>query len=188
MQRLPQIVLVFLLLSFNLVEAQSPHGKKLTIDCAKCHSPESWKFNSKLGLFSHDSTRFSLKGQHKQLDCISCHASLVFDEAKSNCNSCHADVHNQTVGLNCDRCHTANSWIVENITEIHQRTSFPLIGVHKEVNCNLCHKSGSGIQFNPIGVDCIDCHKLDYANTQSPDHKKNNFSTNCIECHSERGK
>ena len=113
MQRLSQIILT-LILSVLALNAQSPHGDKLAIDCAKCHSPESWRYNANLSLFSHDSTDFALFGQHKALDCKSCHQSLKFDEAPTDCNSCHVDPHNQTVGLDCKRCHTSASWIVDN--------------------------------------------------------------------------
>ncbi|MBL0237928.1 MAG: cytochrome c3 family protein [Saprospiraceae bacterium] len=183
MQRLSQIILT-LILSVLALNAQSPHGDKLAIDCSKCHSPESWSYNAKLSLFSHDSTDFALFGQHKALDCKSCHQSLKFDEAPTDCNSCHVDPHNQTVGLDCKRCHTSASWIVDNITEIHEQTSFPLTGVHRTVNCNLCHISETNIRFNTAGINCIDCHRNDYERTTSPDHKKNNFSTNCTDCHS----
>lgn len=183
MQRLSQIILPLILSVFAL-NAQSPHGDKLAIDCAKCHSPESWRYNANLSLFSHDSTNFALFGQHKALDCKSCHQSLKFDEAPTDCNSCHVDPHNQTVGLDCKRCHTSASWIVDNITEIHEQTSFPLTGVHRTVNCNLCHISETNIRFNTAGINCIDCHRNDFERTTSPDHKKNNFSTNCTDCHS----
>ncbi|MBK6822055.1 MAG: hypothetical protein IPG87_03365 [Saprospiraceae bacterium] len=176
--------IALLLFGTVILSAQSPHGPKLSIDCAKCHSSTSWSFDQKQAIFSHDSTDFSLKGQHKALDCRSCHESLKFEEAKTNCNSCHLDVHNQTVGLSCERCHTEASWIVDNITEIHDRTNFPLIGVHKSINCNLCHLSETNIRFNPIGINCIDCHRKDFDKTKNPDHQKNHFSTNCTDCHS----
>lgn len=182
MQRLSSLITI-ILLTVSLLAAQSPHGPQLKIDCAHCHSSESWKFNARTAQFSHDSTRFSLTGEHKELDCRSCHASLIFNEARMDCNACHIDVHNQTVGLTCNRCHTTQSWIVDNITEIHERTSFPLTGVHQSVNCNLCHKSETNNRFNPIGFNCIDCHRADYDKTRNPDHNKNRFATDCSGCH-----
>jgi len=39
------------------------------------------------------------------------------------------------------------------------------------------------LQFEPLGVDCFDCHKNDYLATTSPNHVTAGYSTNCLECH-----
>jgi hypothetical protein len=167
--------------------AQSPHGPRLTMDCAKCHSPESWNFKGTLSSFSHDSTAFPLTGQHKDLDCRSCHGSLVFEQAATECISCHNDVHKQSVGTDCARCHTPQSWVVENITQLHEETAFPLMGVHSFTDCNACHQDETNLRFNVAGVDCMSCHREDFKNTRSPDHIKLNFSEDCASCHSLTG-
>jgi len=166
---------------------QSPHGKGFTMDCAKCHSPESWSFNSKTNTFNHDSTTFPLTGQHVDLDCRSCHTSPVFKEAKTECISCHADIHLQTVGSDCARCHTPQSWIVENITGLHEQISFPLMGVHATVNCNQCHQSETNVRFSPTGTECINCHLDEYNAAKMPDHIKLGFGNDCAACHSLTG-
>ncbi len=167
--------------------AQSPHGKNFAIDCATCHHPENWSYQQNKATFSHDSTAFPLVGQHKDLDCRSCHQTLAFDQAQSNCVSCHADIHQQTVGNDCARCHTPQSWIVEDVTQMHENVAFPLMGVHANINCNDCHQSETNVRFSPTGVTCIDCHRADYVNTKKPDHVKNNFSNDCAMCHGLNG-
>ncbi|MBK8548036.1 MAG: hypothetical protein IPL63_11885 [Saprospiraceae bacterium] len=181
------LFVVVLIFSGRFLLAQSPHGSALIIDCSKCHIPENWTFQQSRVSFSHDSTSFILTGQHKGLECRSCHSTLVFEEAKNECISCHTDVHQQTVGNDCARCHTTTSWIVENITVLHENIAFPLIGVHSGINCNDCHKSENNVIFSPTGVTCIDCHRNDYINANNPNHIKNNFGTDCAECHSLTG-
>ena len=170
-----------------LLLGQSPHGDNLRIDCAKCHSPESWNFDQKNNNFNHDSTEFELRGQHKQLDCKSCHSSLKFDAVGSDCKSCHTDIHQTTVGNDCRRCHHTDSWLVTNISEIHEQTNFPLTGVHTKVDCRSCHSSETNLRFNVAGVQCIDCHRADFESTTKPNHKKSGFSQNCAECHDLEG-
>jgi len=170
----------------GLASAQeSPHGEKLTFNCTDCHTTEGWKFSASTAKFSHDLTKFKLKGQHFYSDCKACHKTLVFSEAeaKANCNDCHTDMHNNTVGPNCAECHTPKSWIVENITEIHQRSRFPLLGAHNTADCAACHTSASNLEFQPLGVECIDCHNGDYQATTKPNHIQTGISTDCIECH-----
>jgi hypothetical protein len=179
----------FFLISFlcQSILAQSPHGKNFAIDCATCHHPENWSYQQNKSTFSHDSTSFPLIGQHRDLDCRSCHQTLEFKKVESTCIACHTDVHQQTVGNDCARCHTPQSWIVENITQLHEQTSFPLMGVHATIDCNACHQSESNSRYSPTGVTCIDCHRSDYVNTQKPNHIKNNFGNDCAACHGVNG-
>jgi hypothetical protein len=94
-------------------------------------------------------------------------------------------MHNQTVGPECGRCHTPVSWVVNNITELHQRSRFPLVGAHAAADCYDCHVNASPnlLSFGPLGVECIDCHRQDYNGTINPNHGLAGFSTNCVECH-----
>ena len=86
-------------------------------------------------------------------------------------------------GLNCAECHTPQSWIVTNITEIHQQVGFPLLGAHNTTDCASCHTSVSQLEFPPLGIECIDCHRQDYEATTNPNHVEAGLSENCIECH-----
>ena len=109
--------------------------------------------------------------------------TLVFSEAKSECNECHTDVHQATTGLDCARCHTPNSWLVSNITGIHQTSRFPLLGAHRTADCSDCHKSETLVRFDVPGVNCIDCHRENYMATTNPNHSESGFSEDCSPCH-----
>ena len=182
MRRLSQIILLTVL----VVQAysQSPHGDDFNISCDDCHTAEGWKLLAGSYAFDHNSTAFPLEGLHQDVSCKLCHPTLIFSRAEPECMSCHTDMHNQTVGFDCSRCHTPKSWIVSNITEVHQLSRFPLLGAHNTADCYQCHPSASLLQFEPLGVECIDCHQADFAATTQPDHTLSGFSTDCSECHS----
>ena len=113
---------------------------------------------------------------------------MVFDQAPMDCASCHADIHSQSVGNDCVRCHTSETWLVDNIPELHEANGFPLIGVHSNLSCIECHNTdSSNLRIDPLGNECINCHQDDYAATQNPNHQQAGFSTDCIECHSPLG-
>ena len=182
MRNLSQIILL-LTLTVSLY-GQSPHGEELTIACEDCHTPKGWTMDPGTYAFNHNSTDFPLEGLHQDVNCKLCHTSLVFSEAETDCMSCHTDMHNQTVGFECSRCHTPDSWIVENITEVHQLSRFPLLGPHITADCFDCHPSASLLRFEPLGIECIDCHQEEYFATTQPNHVLSNFSTECNDCHS----
>ena len=161
----------------------SPHGPDFKINCRVCHSPKGWELDRKIYAFDHNTTLLPLEGQHNSVSCKLCHPTLVFSEAETDCFSCHTDMHKQTVGMDCFRCHTSKSWIVENISDVHRQSRFPLQGPHLMASCQDCHPSASLLQFEPLGVECIDCHMQDYQAAASPNHALGNFSTQCMDCH-----
>ena len=182
MRSLPFIAILMLIAGSMM--AQSPHGSKLKIDCAVCHTTGAWKYSAETSKFSHDKqTNFILEGQHRLVNCKNCHKTLIFSEAQTTCISCHTDMHNATVGGDCARCHDSDSWIIENVTEIHQRSRFPLLGAHNNAECSACHTSVSKLEFQPLGINCIDCHQQDFLKTTKPNHQSAGFSQNCFDCH-----
>ncbi|MBI9035604.1 MAG: hypothetical protein JEZ03_14165 [Bacteroidales bacterium] len=182
MRRLSLIILYLLFVAGTFAQ-KSPHGEGLSVDCKDCHTTDSWKMIEGNYTFNHEDTEFPLEGQHRNTDCKWCHTSMVFSKAEADCYSCHTDMHEQTLGLDCARCHSSESWIVTNMTELHQLTQFPLIGPHNTADCSDCHKSASTLRFDPLGVECFDCHQQDYMAAISPNHVLDNYSTNCIDCH-----
>ncbi|MGE5424047.1 MAG: hypothetical protein ACM3N9_01715 [Syntrophothermus sp.] len=61
------------------------------------------------------------------------------------------------------------------------------MGKHYTTDCSNCHRSASQLRFEPVGVNCYDCHQKDYQATTHPSHVQGNFSTDCILCHSMTG-
>ena len=198
------LILIFLGLAFNL-SAQSPHGEDFKMNCASCHTSDSWEIpldswdfdlvnpkseeeseastTGKAEQFNHNDTDFPLEGGHRATDCRLCHESLVFTETQMECVSCHVDLHHNTVGSDCARCHTVDNWLVDDITSLHQDNGFPLLGAHAQISCNDCHLSESDLQFPRIGNDCLNCHMEDYLATTEPNHVASGYSTDCIDCH-----
>lgn len=189
MRRLSSIIgLVFLLVPG--FAQNSPHGDTFAINCTDCHNTATWQVNPDQAVFKHSQTNFPLEGQHQQVNCKDCHQTLVFEQAQEDCNSCHTDMHQQTVGLECRRCHTPASWMVPNINQVHMMSRFPLLGAHANADCNECHTNmvtaagnSSYLRFDPLCIECINCHKQDFAGTTSPNHVLSNFSTECTDCH-----
>lgn len=181
MRRL-SFLIVFVLCSFGLY-GQSPHGSQLKIDCAQCHTSESWSVNSQFILFDHQVTQFPLEGVHKLTDCSSCHNTLVFENTQAECISCHKDIHEQSVGNDCTRCHTTDNWLVLNIPEIHESNGFSLVGNHANVSCSECHTNGNELNITPIGNECINCHEDTFNATTNPNHSSGGFSKECTQCH-----
>jgi hypothetical protein len=185
-------IITFLLSVFAVstifAESQkSPHGDKFKIDCTVCHVTDGWKKIKENG-FNHNKTRFPLLSQHKALSCRQCHPTLHFSDAKTDCSSCHVDIHEGTVGLDCNRCHNTNSWIVNNIRQIHQRDGFVLLGAHASADCNRCHTSVSKLRFDNIRSDCYSCHRVQYENSTAPNHRVSGFGIECNQCHSMSGR
>ena len=165
------------------VFAKSPHGDKFKMDCANCHITGSWEqLNPRL--FNHNKTKFPLVGQHKSVECKVCHPTLEFAKAKKQCSECHTDRHEGTVGRDCERCHTPKSWIVTNVSRIHQQAGFTLNGSHATADCYQCHKSASLLRFENINKDCYSCHKDKYDATN---HRADGFNTDCYHCHNMTG-
>ncbi len=175
---------IFLWLIGSMAWAQSPHGEFLIVDCAECHNPNGWDVSPEEVKFDHNSTRFELTGAHNQVDCRTCHSTLVFEDAPSDCMSCHQDIHSQTVGNDCARCHTSTSWLVDEIPELHESNGFPLSGAHANLSCVECHQSETNLRFDRLGNECLNCHLDNYQQTTQPNHQQAGYSTDCLECHS----
>lgn len=182
MRILPLLIISGWIYFFNQNQSH-PHGPGFNISCSLCHSTKSWQFDRKIYSFDHSKTKLPLSGQHAVINCRDCHKTLVFSEAKSMCIDCHADVHQATVGSECSRCHSSDSWLVKNITEIHNLSRFPLLGAHRTADCFLCHKSESLARYDVPGIECIDCHRQEYLSTTSPNHAEAGFPEDCSRCH-----
>ncbi len=148
--------------------------------CELCHLAGNWEYSVE---FNHNQTYFELIGVHSIIDCSSCHIGEIVDEihdfeqVNTQCNECHFDPHEFSFGNQCDRCHGFMDWLTVDYIEIHNNSFFPLIGGHRNVQCEACHISNQNGIFNP-SIHCYDCHNIDFP----PDGHPTN-STFCEMCH-----
>lgn len=169
------------------------HRAQLGNDCRKCHNLDAWKPVPK---FDHDNAKFRLTGKHEKVECVKCHPArtlpavpgdkdyLKFTGLKfSNCTSCHKDQHTGQFGKDCRRCHNTGGWKkVAYANFDHDKTNFPLVGLHKKVECESCHKPGR--PFKGIASQrCLDCHQ-DFHQGQFVSRASRG---DCRECHTETG-
>ncbi|MCG6956794.1 MAG: hypothetical protein LJF04_12465, partial [Gemmatimonadetes bacterium] len=125
-------------------ESDSPHeGQFQGRSCGECHSASGWKDTS---VFDHATTGFRLTGAHGTATCTRCHAAtprsgrpplVRYDEASKECASCHrgrSPHGSQFAGRSCSECHDAAAWKDTGRFD-HDRTHFPLTGMHRTVRC-----------------------------------------------------
>ncbi len=165
------------------------HQNTLSNNCLSCHNQEA--FRPAPG-FDHAQSDFPLIGKHQKVDCAKCHKTTIkngkefqqFSNVEhSNCTSCHEDIHKNKFGNDCRKCHDEFSFTqvkgMDNFN--HDRTNFPLIGKHQNVDCKSCHK---GSLTQPINHNrCSNCH-TDYHKGQFAKH---GVSPDCGECHTING-
>ena len=142
-------------------------GKK----CEACHHEQSWKKTD----FDHRQSRFALTGKHILVECKKCHATPMFKDAKSDCWSCHEkqDVHKRRLGTGCESCHNNRDW--KDWDFDHNKTSFKLVGKHKDISCVECHKTPV-LKKMTLTANCASCHDKD-------DKHNDAYGDKCEHCH-----
>ncbi len=147
------------------------HQGQLGTDCASCHRPTKWMDVT----FDHDKSAFPLSGKHESVLCASCHKNDIYKGTPKDCASCHVDVHFGQMGKDCARCHNTGDW--KKVIFDHNKTAFPLNGLHTSVACKSCHANGV---FKGTPKNCFACHA-------AKDIHKGQFGTDCGVCHNTSG-
>ena len=82
-----------------------------------------------------------------------------------------------SLNIPCENCHTNTSWKpIRGVPEFdHNRTHYPLRGMHEKVACKLCH---TNLVFSSISTRCSDCHA---------DIHRGQFGSKCEDCHTVKG-
>jgi len=82
-----------------------------------------------------------------------------------------------SLNLSCEDYHTFTSWKpIRNLPEFdHNKTRFPLRGLHQRVDCLLCHTKPV---FTNVGSKCADCHA---------DIHRRQMGAQCEQCHTVKG-
>ncbi len=81
------------------------------------------------------------------------------------------------LGQRCEDCHTFSGWSpIRSLPEFnHDKTRFPLRGVHAGLTCTQCHVN---LLFSNVGTKCADCHA---------DIHRRQMGAACERCHTVRG-
>jgi hypothetical protein len=168
---------------FNGVTDPNHVDNNFSHDCTQCHSTDAWEPAN----FDHDQTDFPLTGAHQTVSCTDCHIDGNYSNTPSDCFSCHESDFNGVTDPNhvssgfshdCTQCHTTDAWTPSTFD--HDQTAFPLTGAHQAVACIDCHVDGT---YSGTPTDCFSCHESDYNGVTDPNHVLNNYSHNCLECH-----
>lgn len=180
------------------------HRGQLGARCEQCHTPKVWKPASG---FDHAKTDFALEGAHRQVGCTKCHSVTQTDTqpagtfpaprsatfirfqkmAHSSCLDCHEDQHQGRFGERCESCHTVESWHqlrnAQADRAFHDKTRFPLKGLHLDVACKSCHGPlpGQPARFKGLAFSsCESCHADAHLGQLARDGGKR---TACEQCH-----
>ena len=148
--------------------------------CQNCHNQKEWDKTD----FVHDfaTTGFILTGEHRKVDCESCHLPGELRELSNNktlglvrnCIDCHQtiDPHFSQLGKDCGNCHQTDGWL-ESVRFNHDFSDFPLTGSHQLLVCDACHISS---EFSDQSQKCVSCHLDDDVHEQT-------LGDNCDSCH-----
>lgn len=82
-----------------------------------------------------------------------------------------------TLAQSCENCHTFTTWKpIRSLPEFdHNKTRYPLRGMHQNVTCTQCHTK---LLFTNVGHACSDCHA---------DIHRGQTGANCQTCHTVKG-
>ena len=172
--------------------------------CESCHVVADFH-RSTFTIAKHRNSKYPLTGSHVAVPCMDCHKIgaggrtdkiLPFHFSDRSCAACHTDPHHgefrermerkraDGTELGCEACHNTQSWgQVEGFD--HSKTNFPLLGAHRAVTCDNCHKLQNGAktaQFKGTPTKCEGCH-LDAHGGQFATRDE---ITACANCHNEQ--
>jgi hypothetical protein len=138
--------------------------------CEPCHTIAAFRPSG----FSHDITRFALRGAHAPLPCQRCHTGAgfqAFDDGPGRCLTCHQNPHDAARDA-CADCHAETAW--KPVTGAGAHQSFPLEGRHAQAACESCHQGG---RFAGTPRACASCHT---------DRHQGRLGKDCARCHDAR--
>ncbi|PYY18400.1 MAG: hypothetical protein DMG60_08470 [Acidobacteria bacterium] len=171
--------------------------------CQDCHTVQGFR-PSTFTLVMHRTTRFSLAGAHLATPCGDCHKPGITAQFKDiaqyrfedrSCAVCHRDPHkgqfrdrmSRVSGgkqAGCEACHSVATW--GDLSRFdHSTTRFPLLGSHRAVSCDACHKPPNlevklaNADFHAAPSACEGCHADVHAGQFSESRKV----IGCASCH-----
>jgi hypothetical protein len=174
--------------------------------CESCHTVADFH-RSTFTIAKHGESKYPLTGSHVAVPCMDCHKIgaggrtdkiLPFHFADQSCTACHVDPHHgefkermerkraDGTSSGCEACHNTRSWgDVEGFD--HSKTNFPLLGAHRAIQCEACHKPQQGTQgnlFKGAPRECQGCHLDPHAGQFA--QQQHDGTTACASCHNEQ--
>lgn len=139
--------------------------------CQDCHGETGWL--EIRDTFDHDKrTDYPLRGAHKKVKCEQCHKEKQSAVGKYQshrftglafnlCTNCHEDKHKGSFGTDCLQCHSLTSFKSADRSKgfDHEKSRFPLLGKHKAIKCEACHKQKNQYLKLDSFDQCMDCHE-----------------------------
>jgi hypothetical protein len=156
-------------------EIQDVHRTTYGDKCENCHGIDTWP---RIRFDHAKDARFALNGAHAPLKCAGCHTGNIYKQKiGTTCVACHkaVDVHKGSLGPQCARCHNESSWR-KKVEFDHNKTNFPLLGLHAPLKCEACHTSKT---YKGAPHECEACHE-DKAHRGS-------LGAKCAACHDATG-
>ena len=156
------------------------------MQCETCHSPVSVVWQQVQ--YTHPGS-FPLRGSHLNVACADCHTEK-YAGTPNQCENCHMDDYLATTEpahkefgfpTVCANCHDEFRWEDASFDHTAQ-AGFALVGAHSRILCVDCHVNN---QITSLPRDCYGCHQADFTATADPNHVTNNFSHDCLTCHSQ---
>ena len=130
-------------------------------ECASCHtehhgdqfpliSQRSYALSGypTRSVYDHAGLDFALKGAHRSLGCVECHAAAdhpIIEEGgarftglSQECAACHDDPHDGGFGVGCAACH-GQSAPFQDVASFAHTAAFALEKAHAQPRCSACH-------------------------------------------------
>jgi hypothetical protein len=154
-------------------------------NCETCHRAGDPDWHR--AILNHDQF-FRLDGQHRVVQCVSCHGSGVYRGTPRECMACHRTDYEATRNPNhaaagfpadCQQCHRSSDPDWHQATFNHD-SAFRLEGTHRAAQCATCHVNQ---RFKGTPTQCVSCHQASYNQTRNPNHAAAGFPTSCDSCH-----
>ena len=192
----------------NRINAGTGFHRDKKTDCGDCHPEHNGRtfelvyWPKDISRFDHDETGYTLTGKHRALKCNQCHTGKLikapdiiawatenskfsvldrtFLGLERKCTACHADVHRGEVTDDCSACHNTDDWHQAAKQFDHDSARFRLIGAHRNVPCEKCHKPHTTRkpavpQLTGLVFDrCTGCHE---------DVHRGEVTGDCAACH-----
>ncbi len=165
-----------------------PHvGQFPSKPCTKCHETSSWHTADATIKGNHPGV--SLGGGHAGVKCEKCHdkGNDKPPTKGSTCVACHPQVHEAKFGTKCEQCHRSIRWLglpKEIGLAAHDKTKYPLEGLHVQVDCAKCHspKKPENERYRRVAFDmCARCHADPHQGQLGA------LAKDCASCHTVRG-